>query len=44
MTKMGNEKKKPKKQLVFIILGVLFLIAWFIWTSLTQLETITSGS
>lgn len=39
MAEMGNEKKKSKKRLIFIILGVLFLIAWLIWTSLTQLET-----
>lgn len=39
MTKMGEEKKKSKKRLVFIILGALFLIAWLSWTSLTQFET-----
>ena len=39
MTKMGKEKKKFKKRWVYIILGVLFLFAWLIWTSLTQLET-----
>lgn len=39
MTKMGKEKKKSKKRLVFIILGALFLIAWLGWTSLTQFET-----
>lgn len=39
MTKMGEENKKSRKRLVFIILGALFLIAWLSWTSLTQFET-----
>lgn len=36
---MGEENKKSRKRLVFIILGALFLIAWLSWTSLTQFET-----